>query len=175
MDSAKLNDWLQVFGMFALVASLIFVGLQIRQTQEIAITDAANGYLEPSLTLKQLLIDNADVWQKGCMGEDLSAVDQSRVAHLFRAYIEFAYFTWLGGRSGVFQGDGSQTFNRFAANIHRYPGIAQMVESHQRWAEEGESYNAITVRLFTEEVFARVAELGEIESKQEIDPRWCGL
>ena len=50
-----------------------------------------------------------------------------------------------------------------------------MVESHQRWAEEGESYNVITVRLFTEEVFARVAELGEIESKQEIDPRWCGL
>ncbi len=69
MDSAKLNDWLQVFGIFALVASLIFVGLQIRQTQEIAMTDAANGYLEQSLTLKQLLIDNAtcgkrDVWAR---------------------------------------------------------------------------------------------------------------
>jgi hypothetical protein len=28
MDSAKLNDWLQVVGMFAVVASLIFVGMQ---------------------------------------------------------------------------------------------------------------------------------------------------
>ena len=37
MDSAKLNDWLQVIGIFAVVASLIFVGLQMRQTQEIAI------------------------------------------------------------------------------------------------------------------------------------------
>jgi hypothetical protein len=37
MDSAKLNDWMQVVGIFALVASLIFVGLQIRQTYEIAI------------------------------------------------------------------------------------------------------------------------------------------
>ena len=37
MDSAKLNDWMQVFGIFALVASLIFVGLQMKQTHEIAL------------------------------------------------------------------------------------------------------------------------------------------
>ncbi len=36
MDSAKLNDWMQVVGIFALVASLIFVGLQMRQEHEIA-------------------------------------------------------------------------------------------------------------------------------------------
>lgn len=38
MDSAKLNDWLQVLGMFAVVASLIFVGLQMRQDHEIALS-----------------------------------------------------------------------------------------------------------------------------------------
>ena len=37
MDSAKLNDWMQVIGIFAVVASLIFVGLQMKQTHEIAI------------------------------------------------------------------------------------------------------------------------------------------
>lgn len=36
MDSAKLNDWLQVLGIFALVASFIFVGLQMQQDREIA-------------------------------------------------------------------------------------------------------------------------------------------
>jgi len=36
LDSAKLNDWMQVIGIFALVASLIFVGLQLRQEHEIA-------------------------------------------------------------------------------------------------------------------------------------------
>jgi hypothetical protein len=39
MDSAKLNDWMQVVGIFAVVASLIFVGLQMKQSQEIAIAD----------------------------------------------------------------------------------------------------------------------------------------
>ena len=39
MDSSKLNDWMQIFGIFALIASLIFVGLQIQQSREIAIAD----------------------------------------------------------------------------------------------------------------------------------------
>lgn len=43
MDSAKLNDWIQVIGIFAVVASLIFVGLQMKQSQEIAV---ANLYQE---------------------------------------------------------------------------------------------------------------------------------
>jgi hypothetical protein len=37
MTLAKLNDWMQVMGILAIVASLIFVGLQMRQDQAIAI------------------------------------------------------------------------------------------------------------------------------------------
>jgi hypothetical protein len=38
LDSAKLNDWLQVIGIFGLVASLIFVGLEMRQAQIISMS-----------------------------------------------------------------------------------------------------------------------------------------
>ena len=38
MDSAKLNDWLQVIGIFGLVASLIFVGMEMRQAQVISMS-----------------------------------------------------------------------------------------------------------------------------------------
>ena len=37
MNSAKLNDWMQVVGIFAVVVSLIFVGYQLKQSQDIAI------------------------------------------------------------------------------------------------------------------------------------------
>jgi hypothetical protein len=40
VDSAKLNDWLQVIGLFGVIASLIFVGLQMKQDREIALSDA---------------------------------------------------------------------------------------------------------------------------------------
>ncbi len=39
MKSAKLNDWMQVIGIFALVASMIFVGLQMKQAQKIALAE----------------------------------------------------------------------------------------------------------------------------------------
>lgn len=37
MTTSKLRDWLEIVGLFAVVASLIFVGLQMKQSQEIAI------------------------------------------------------------------------------------------------------------------------------------------
>lgn len=36
----ELNDWLQVLGNFGVIASLVFVGLQMRQDQEIAMSAA---------------------------------------------------------------------------------------------------------------------------------------
>ena len=38
MDSAKLSEWLQIIGMFGVIASLIFVGLQMKQNHEIALS-----------------------------------------------------------------------------------------------------------------------------------------
>ena len=53
MNSEKINDWLQVVGLFGVVASLLFVGLQMKQDQEIAMSDAAQARAE--LTVHYLL------------------------------------------------------------------------------------------------------------------------
>jgi hypothetical protein len=175
MDSAKVNDWLQLVGIFALVASLIFVGLQLKQTQEVAVTETTNGYIEQSLNLKGLLIDNADVWKKACAGDELSPEDQIKASQLYRAVAEFNYFTWIGATRGVFQGDGVSQINRFAAHLHRYPGFRKMAESENSWATEGETFDNENVRYFRASVFARLAELESIDSGRDADPSKCGL
>jgi hypothetical protein len=38
VDTSKINEWLQVVGMFGVIASLIFIGLQMKQTQQIALS-----------------------------------------------------------------------------------------------------------------------------------------
>jgi hypothetical protein len=38
MDQKKLSDWLQIVGMFGVIASLLFVGLQMKQSHEIALS-----------------------------------------------------------------------------------------------------------------------------------------
>ena len=40
IDSTKLSDWLQVVGLFGVIASLIFVGMQMKQDREVAILAA---------------------------------------------------------------------------------------------------------------------------------------
>ncbi len=56
MDSAKLNAWMQVIGIFALVASLMFVGLQMKQTHEIALSSA---YQSRAATVIEMVVANA--------------------------------------------------------------------------------------------------------------------
>ena len=51
MNSTKLNDWMQVVGIFALVASLIFVGLQLKQSQDIAIAAQYQARTEATLNM----------------------------------------------------------------------------------------------------------------------------
>ena len=38
VDTAKISDWLQIIGMFGVIASLTFVGLQMKQAQQIALS-----------------------------------------------------------------------------------------------------------------------------------------
>ena len=37
MDAQKLNDWMQVIGIFSVVVSVVFVGYQLKQSQDIAV------------------------------------------------------------------------------------------------------------------------------------------
>jgi hypothetical protein len=38
VDTSKVNEWLQVVGMFGVIASLIFVGMEMKQTRQIALS-----------------------------------------------------------------------------------------------------------------------------------------
>jgi len=40
VNTSKFRDWLEIFGIFGVIASLIFVGLQMRQAQEISMAQA---------------------------------------------------------------------------------------------------------------------------------------
>jgi hypothetical protein len=46
---ARLNDWLRVAGLFGVIASLVFVGLQMRQQQAIALSVASQARTETTI------------------------------------------------------------------------------------------------------------------------------
>ena len=55
---ATLNDWLQVAGLFGVVASLVFVGLQMRQQQAIALSVATQARTETTIQAIQTQFAN---------------------------------------------------------------------------------------------------------------------
>jgi hypothetical protein len=175
MDSNKLNDWLQLVGLFGVIASLVFVGVQVRQTQVIAEGESAMLSIEPTVAARQLLIDNIDTWIKGCAGEKMSAAEEAKFAQLHRAYTQIAYFAWLTARHNILDFNPDDFVFVVAANIHRYPGFAQASASLQEWAKQGMELSLESGLQFRTSVVARVAELQEIEPEPNYDVKYCGM
>ena len=107
----------ELIGIVAIVASLIFVGRQIQQEQEIAIADT---HTSVASNVATLVAAAPEIWKKGLDGEELSAKDEIQFlaivvaveAHMFNMYLRFF-------RLGI--GDPA-TFARdyaFAMYVHR--------------------------------------------------------
>lgn len=58
MDTSKINDWLQVVGMFGLIASLVFVGMQIKQDHQIALSGTYQARSDASAELTMSAINS---------------------------------------------------------------------------------------------------------------------
>lgn len=175
MDSDKVNDWLQIVGMFGIIASLIFVGVQVRQTQAIGEGESAIQFFEASIAGRQLFIDNIDVWIKGCAGEKMSVAEEAQFAHMYRAYGQGSYFAWMSARHNILELNPDDVVYAFAASMHRYQGLARIRLSWADWAEEGMNFSLESGREFADAVNERVAELRVIEPQPEFDVKFCGM
>ena len=52
MLSEKVQNWLHIAGIFGVIVSLIFVGIELRQSQAIALSDAYHARAELSIALR---------------------------------------------------------------------------------------------------------------------------
>ncbi len=76
MDSAKINDWMQVVGIFAVVASLIFVGLEMRQSQKIALSAAYQARADSSMTLRTYSLESETLQSARVKRRQGTSIDQ---------------------------------------------------------------------------------------------------
>ena len=125
MDTAKLNDWMQVVGIFAVVASLLFVGLQMKQSQDIAVVETYGNISESTQHLTNLVENNADLWKRGLDGEELSILDQiifdamaeSVENHFLGLWIRYIY---IGPRNPEYAA------RNYAYALYVHPGLRKL-------------------------------------------------
>ena len=122
MDFKKFNKVAELVGIVALIASLVFVGMEIRQSQLIALTevDAANSIA--SIELASLINDSSDVWGRGIAGVDLDDADLETFRNIIIALSDRNWslqnqLRILGDRQAA-----DWVVHEFAAFLHQRPG-----------------------------------------------------
>lgn len=89
----KLREWLEVIGLFSVVASLVFVGLQMKQSHEIAQSQASQARTAMSVETIVSTAENplfTSAWAKTQTGEELSPEEQAATSQ-YAIAILFAF------------------------------------------------------------------------------------
>ena len=176
MDSEKLNAWLQLLGMLGIIASLMFVGLQIKQTDVIASLESQENAISRNLATMEFIAENIDVWQRGCADEELTLAEQGLMAQLYWAYVNNNFTGWRRLQLSDFREvDGGYVIAVFAAHIHRYPGFKKIHESRIAWDELlGGGARSEFVSTYFGLISDKVDELSRSEPNPQYDAVWCG-
>ena len=177
MDSAKLHEWLQIIGLVAVVGSLIFVGLQVKQADEIAFAELSESATASGIERRALIAEHAEIWHKACLGSELTEAERVIAGAIYSNYVHSNYNFWIrleetgvGGVSSRFLTD------RFAANIYWYPGFRSMAQSRAAWTElSAPPGDGSGVERYGSAIRDRVVELFQLDPNPNADVMWCGM
>ncbi len=134
MSRGQWKDLLEAIGFLVLIASLIFVGLQIRQDHTIAQAQNAADFDDTMIEYARVINANRDVWIRGLEGAELSLPDQVTFESV--AFAVWQKFTGLYRHDRLlYQGSGILAARQLAGELFIYPGLRQYVLSRCRHRE----------------------------------------
>ena len=82
----------EVVGVLAVVGSLVFVGVEIRQSRAVALSELDMSLVETQGQLRALMAEHADIWVRGGKGDPLTPTDSVVFHQLVIAWNDIAYF-----------------------------------------------------------------------------------
>ena len=175
MNRVSWKDIAELIGILAIVLSLLFVGLQLRQSQQLAVEELVSYSNERQNAIRGLIVDNAEIWRKACMGEPLDPTSRIIAAKIFEAWTDHVIAEVILRRDGVSRSDRSQqrTIEEFVAQLWIYPGLSELGRARGEWHG-----GAVETSSNDGELGARIEkrreELRARDFKFEGDPAWCG-
>ena len=140
MKFAQFNEIAELVGTAAVVASLIFVGLQLQQTQQqleqaedIARTEMNSSFVANMIESNNAIIQNTDIWLRGNAGEELDPAELEIYERLILNLNEAHYY-------GV---ESLERLNKeklaelevaaYAAFLYENPGARRVWREREQW------------------------------------------
>ena len=129
MDSAKLNSWMQVIGLFGVLGGLIFVGMQLRLDRQVAVADRVSQTQVTVMYWAELVNEHPEVWAKGRAGDQLSDLEAIQFKALADAWEINRWSAWV--KSQQLGLTSPERFVREAAvDIYTNPGLMAYWRRH---------------------------------------------
>ena len=168
MERVNWKDLLERFGVLALVASIVFVGFQLRQDRLLA---AAQVFVESDASafeLSGLISEHRDVWLRGLKEEELSDVDE--IAFRAIAYAVYRRHNGIYQRVGLLgTGSPDDRARQYALYLYQYPSLRRVFLEEARIDQTRHRfYNTKPADDFDGEVMNILVELDE-EAPEFID------
>lgn len=133
MKFEQWNEIAELVGTVAVVASLIFVGMQLQQTQQqleqegkIAMTEMNSSYVANVIESNNAIIQNMDIWLRGNAGEELSPEESQIHVRLIHTANELAYFAIAALRRMENDAVADLDAAVFAGFLHENPGARRV-------------------------------------------------
>lgn len=125
MSTPNWKGTAEFVGVVAIVGSLIFVGWQIKQEQDIALAEINLALLSSEIEINIAIGENAEVWAKGNAGEELTRAEQI----LYENLLESVSYHARTDRRQYLQFDQKRMAQvriaEFAYFLHRNPGARE--------------------------------------------------
>ena len=178
MRSASLKEIVEIIGIAAIVGSLIFVGFQLQQSEQIGISDAVANRNERVNALRTQIIENAAVWHKACAGEPLEPDERHVAAAIYDIYSLNIRSSWITSTGGLINSDRlqRQIIYTAAMQLWAFPGLEKLEQARTSIRE----LRGITVQdgrnsaLF-QGINNRLAELNSSDVQPDVDIALCGI
>lgn len=164
MDFRKFNEVAELVGIAAIVASLIFVGLQMKQASDIAQNEVSLGVYETGIDINNEMSEHAEIWIRGSRGDELDETEAFIFGNLIQNLNSQAY--WARGMRAQLGEDerlSNEVYN-FARILHENPGARR---AWMEWQGAYQPYRALRrVPLESESFSDQVREA--LKSMEEI-------
>ena len=157
----------ELLGITAIVASLIFVALQMRQAQELAVAEANLSLLSSRVEINNGMNDYADIWVRGRSGDELGEAEEVIFSNLVsnlndRAFFRFRQLVVLGETEGAQVG-----LHDFAALLYQNPGARRIWSAREDNLMESRSIlipEMSSLSAWRDDIQADLAKLEQIQN-----------
>ncbi|MDH3431772.1 MAG: hypothetical protein OEQ14_17365 [Gammaproteobacteria bacterium] len=176
MNRVPWIDIAELVGVTAIVLSLLFDGLQLRQSQQVATEELVSYSNDRQNAIRELIVANADIWRKACAGEPLDPASRVVAAKIYDAWTDHVIGEYILRGSGVRQSESAQQqiVEEIAAQHWIYPGLAELAVSKRGWHGGAVETSEDESEIHRARFLRRFEDLESSDIKREGDPAWCG-